>query len=278
MNENKFINGYEVILPTTGIKVFVRGITVKEQVNFQKTFFISEKSLYEKTLFFTTLAYNCIIDPPFTFQEFIDNYTDEDINSICFGIVYQSFGNTFKISEVCKDDPNKSITLYVNLDNVYATGEFNKNCEEITLDDIEIGKDIQIRKSKFMCLSDSLSFFTALNTIGINNINNFKLSPSQIESFSMLKKLINVRAYKVEEAENWIVRPLYTNSSQLKKWYDFLINKLINKSTKDLECLKNEETLPYAFSFNYDGQCECGFTHFYTLNFLQCLIELSSIY
>lgn len=270
-------NGYEVVLPTTGIRVFVRGITVKEQLEFQKTFFISSKSLLEKTLFFTTLTYKCIIDPPFSFQEYIDYYTEEDANAICLGILYQSFGRSFKITEICPDN-RTTFSLNVNLDMVtLSDGVINTENKPIELKTVEIG-DMKFTLNEYISLSDSLCFFTLLASVGIYNIDeNFKLSSLQLETYSMLRKILTVRSYTSPELEGEIIRPSHTKNAQLKKWYDFLASKLIDMTTYQLSALSYSTIPLYKMKFTFLGQCECGANHEFTLNFLQCLIELSSL-
>lgn len=269
--------GYEVVLPTSGIRVFVRGITVKEQLEFQKTYFISNKSLLEKTLFFATLTYNCLIDPPFSFQEYIDLYTEEDANAICLGILHQSFGKNFKITEFCPET-KKATTININLDKVIISeGNINTENNPIELETVTID-DIILVKNKYITLADSLCFFTLLASVGIYNIDdNFKLTPLQIETYSMLRKILTVRSYKVPELEVESIRPSYTKNVQLKKWFDFLSSKLINKNTYQLSVLNYSVTPLYRMVFSITEQCECGSFHEFTLNFLQCLIELSSL-
>jgi hypothetical protein len=287
--------GYEVILPTSGKRALVRGLTLKEELDIQKTSLIEEEDIIVKTLRLAEIAYTCINNKDLfenDFGNFLNQITDTDLNSIVFGIIYNTYGKDLPILYTCTkkdlkpDTTNFSendleeikrgtLTGKVDLDKVKLDGKVNIEGKVIDIKEVSVSDKITVTYAPFPFMSDSISALAYLKTAGISNAADAQKVPKEsMSQISFSSRVSTVRTIKVEGKTK--LRPLHYPVENVADWYNSLFDMCQDLPAKDMKKIKLQSN-PYTVTFKVPVVCKvCKQKHPIAIDCLQRLVDLAT--
>ena len=288
--------GYEVILPTTGKKVLVRGLTLREELAIQKTSLVAEESLLVKTLRISNVAFECINNKDLfenNFNKFLDSITESDLNSIIFGIIYTTYGKQLPVTYTCKnevkekqneklsDEDKEEITQgrlsgKADLDKVKLDGSVNLEGKPYTLKTQTLKDDaIIFTYAPFQFISDYLAALAYLQALGITNAQDTQTLPKEnVERISFNSKVITVRTLSLNGEVK--IRPSHDTPEELATWFNSIFDMCQELPAKEVKLIKLD-TNPYTVDFKTPVMCKrCRQKHDVAIDCLQRLIDLAT--
>jgi len=252
---------FEVLLPSTGKKVNVRGLTLKEELMLQSSLFVESQSLYTKFLKLSEICHNAIqSDVPF--QGWLKQITESDLHAICYGIYYDTYGPKLKLTITCPNCNTPNSEVVVNLDKIELSGEVNTNNEDIFSNTtVVLSTGLELVLHPYITFDDQLMILTQAN----------------VEDIISEKQLVATKFATIEEVHyqgKTYKRPNHTEAEKVGTWLDMLGNLTGDVPLKEFNEKVNPQTPPYTLSFSIPFNCrKCRKQSKIELNFFRYLLE-----
>jgi len=252
---------FEVLLPSSGKKVNVRGLTLKEELILQSSLLIESQSLYTK---FTRLAEIChnAIQSEMPLSIWLKQTTESDLHAICYGIYYDTYGPKLKLTVTCPNCNVPNPEIIVNLDKIELSGQINTEGIDIFSNtNVVLSTGLEVVLHPYITFDDQLIILTQATT----------------EDLVSEKQLAAVKFATIEEVKyqnkNY-KRPSYTETEKIASWLDVLSNLTGEVPLKEFNEKVNPQPSPYTLTFTIPFNCKkCKKQSKVELNFFRYLLE-----
>lgn len=261
---------YEVIMPSTGEKVLVRGLTLKEELAIHSTLLVDDRQLYSVSKVLSEKVYECVDGEKPKLEDWLLRISDTDLEPLLFGIFRETYGPELKISHVC-ETTKEPIEVTIDLDKVIIDGEVNTSGVDLySPQEKLLGGDppISIHYRKYPTLADRL-FVQNLTGISLDT-----MSSSGVPKDSLLA-IKYPTIFELKVGQRTFSRPSWkAERVQLANWVKTLENTLKDTPIRELKALNISNEIPYSLSFTYRIKCnKCNSPHTIPLSFFRHLLD-----
>ncbi len=282
----------EVLLPTTGTKVNIRGLTVEEELKIASSTTLMAGTMFDLYQRVCQLLYLCIEDsnkPPF--DQWLESITENDLQPLMYGVVKETFGDEFPYSYTCPVT-HEEVDIKLNLETVQTQGTINdsNNTDNTNLRDVTIN-GITLTYAPLTYIADTLVplAFLPLSLKDVINLNTNSIDqvldvlPSlvgnkpeeEIINTLFSRKVSTIRQIALENNSKIIKRPSVDQIIKLKNFVTNDLAFLKQLPQRQFKNLLSVSENPYSISFVISvPTCKaCGQSHEVIVDFFRIAME-----
>jgi len=279
----------EVVVPSTGSVVNVRGLTVEEGLKLTSSITLMSDTLFDLFLKVGRIIHTCIESEKPPFEQWVRTITEADLSPLIYGVVRETFGDEFPYSYTCpvKD---QEVDFTLNIDKTVQTkGEINTTGEpllelkeatinnvKLTYSSVESFEDLVLQLAFIpLSLKDTLS-------LGVSSVDDLTsalpqltkiLTEEDIMTALFVRKISTLRSITIDSKTK--ERPPITQIIALKSFFGRDVSFIKKLTQKEFKTLMPKKSNPYSITFFVDvPKCKlCGQHHEVIVDFFRLALQ-----